>query len=131
MSIERQIIEAVDDGELFAHDLSMETVEKVLTDNGWIRAHTTGGHHRTNRGEFEWINRWINRWMKYSPPYNMILILYHIDPGTQQITPIRASAIRYGLLGHKDILWFAPDLNTPSGFGKFEEYMNNPEDWLK
>lgn len=127
MSIERQIIEQMD-GELFASELSLETVERSLRDAGWEAAFEPAGNPWNPDSPVK--TQW---WSHGSTPDVSIRIefsaKYDKDIEESIIELIEASGWVYR--GGTERVWVVEDFNTAAGFGEFEEYMNNPEDWAE
>lgn len=126
MSIEKRIIEAVDDGELFANVPSLETTDEIMIGAGWNSEGTTSLSMLSSDGDQQFVQHWFNR---DSFPRKKIRVVYSEDKLTGQLHLIKALGYKIIRVRAMDPWWIAPDLSSPEGLQKLERYATDPEAW--
>lgn len=117
MNMHQRIIEQLD-GELFASDLSYETLEDILIEAGW---YFRGGH-----AGYAW---WDHDRIKTA--HIRIDNKVEFDKDTQETTKVPTFAEGFDGKYDFELKWAIDNLGTPEGFQKLEQYANTVENWTE
>lgn len=140
MSIARRIIEAADEQDmLFGHKLTQEELEKILSKYYWkfdtqYRIDKDTDAPKTVRTFKEG---------GVGSPRQLIKIVYderyypefadeqdYYDDKAHVLVPRTAAGLVHTVTGKRSsIVWVIENLNTPEGFTKLEQRVNNPQEW--